>query len=247
MLFRSSKEAVNGGQLHDLKENGFKISDGTTTDTVKLTETVTYKGDGNIVTSVTDNQVGFKLADSITVGPATSGHPVKIDGTAGTVTDLTNKTWTPGSITSGRAATEDQLKAAQAAATSKVTAGDGIAVTDIANTDGSTTYKVAADTTPLTVTDGKVTPPAAGNANKLATAGDIANAINNSGFQATAGGNLATGTTATATTVKPGQKVTFAAGDGLTVKQDLDANGDLCRSEERRVGKECRSRWSPYH
>ena len=27
-----------------------------------------------------------------------------------------------------------------------------------------------------------------------------------------------------------------------------DGNGyDLCRSEERRVGKECRSRWSPYH
>ena len=23
--------------------------------------------------------------------------------------------------------------------------------------------------------------------------------------------------------------------------------GKLCRSEERRVGKECRSRWSPYH
>ena len=23
--------------------------------------------------------------------------------------------------------------------------------------------------------------------------------------------------------------------------------GYLCRSEERRVGKECRSRWSPYH
>ena len=27
----------------------------------------------------------------------------------------------------------------------------------------------------------------------------------------------------------------------------LDLTGDLCRSEERRVGKECRSRWSPYH
>ena len=25
------------------------------------------------------------------------------------------------------------------------------------------------------------------------------------------------------------------------------APGDLQRSEERRVGKECRSRWSPYH
>ena len=24
-------------------------------------------------------------------------------------------------------------------------------------------------------------------------------------------------------------------------------SGVLCRSEERRVGKECRSRWSPYH
>ena len=22
---------------------------------------------------------------------------------------------------------------------------------------------------------------------------------------------------------------------------------EVCRSEERRVGKECRSRWSPYH
>ena len=210
-----------------MKENGFKISDGTTTDTVKLTETVTYKGDSNIVTTVTDNQVGFKLANSITVGPATGGHPVKIDGNAGTVTGLTNKTWNPASITSGRAATEDQLKAAQAAATSKVTAGDGITVTpSVDNTTGSTTYQVAADTTSLTVSNGKVTPPAAGNANKLVKAGDIADAINNSGFQATAGGNLASGSTATATTVKPGQKVTFAAGDGLTVKQDLDANGD---------------------
>ena len=25
------------------------------------------------------------------------------------------------------------------------------------------------------------------------------------------------------------------------------AREELCRSEERRVGKECRSRWSPYH
>ena len=25
------------------------------------------------------------------------------------------------------------------------------------------------------------------------------------------------------------------------------ADEPLCRSEERRVGKECRSRWSPYH
>ena len=41
-----------------------------------------------------------------------------------------------------------------------------------------------------------------------------------------------------------------------TIEQDLLTKGDECkfgggksvrRSEERRVGKECRSRWSPYH
>ena len=36
---------------------------------------------------------------------------------------------------------------------------------------------------------------------------------------------------------------------GLTGCYDLDKmpEGVLSRSEERRVGKECRSRWSPYH
>src|SRR2546422_8628701 len=33
---------------------------------------------------------------------------------------------------------------------------------------------------------------------------------------------------------------------GTTELKDL-ADCDLVRSEERRVGKECRSRWSPYH
>ena len=28
---------------------------------------------------------------------------------------------------------------------------------------------------------------------------------------------------------------------------DVDRQIEMCRSEERRVGKECRSRWSPYH
>ena len=34
-----------------------------------------------------------------------------------------------------------------------------------------------------------------------------------------------------------------ASADEVTDKTQLDAS----RSEERRVGKECRSRWSPYH
>ena len=36
----------------------------------------------------------------------------------------------------------------------------------------------------------------------------------------------------------------FAA---FRAKMRLKIAADLCRSEERRVGKECRSRWSPYH
>ena len=40
--------------------------------------------------------------------------------------------------------------------------------------------------------------------------------------------------------------------DALAVERMPDGSPDICgvnnrRSEERRVGKECRSRWSPYH
>ncbi len=38
----------------------------------------------------------------------------------------------------------------------------------------------------------------------------------------------------------------LACGDDcIAIKSGRDGNG--ARSEERRVGKECRSRWSPYH
>src|SRR5260370_24737711 len=34
---------------------------------------------------------------------------------------------------------------------------------------------------------------------------------------------------------------------GNLLSESGDSNPKLLRSEERRVGKECRSRWSPYH
>ena len=43
------------------------------------------------------------------------------------------------------------------------------------------------------------------------------------------------------------------SGDGMQLAGNIFSNvsatvgNDICRSEERRVGKECRSRWSPYH
>ena len=35
--------------------------------------------------------------------------------------------------------------------------------------------------------------------------------------------------------------------DFFQILIDLEETFDVRRSEERRVGKECRSRWSPYH
>ena len=39
----------------------------------------------------------------------------------------------------------------------------------------------------------------------------------------------------------------FVINRGRAEKQDIRPLRILTRSEERRVGKECRSRWSPYH
>ena len=41
-----------------------------------------------------------------------------------------------------------------------------------------------------------------------------------------------------------GMAVVYKANDRLL---NRNVAIKLCRSEERRVGKECRSRWSPYH
>ena len=45
-----------------------------------------------------------------------------------------------------------------------------------------------------------------------------------------------------------GYRLTFCGrGKGSGVATILPEEGSRVRSEERRVGKECRSRWSPYH
>ena len=43
-----------------------------------------------------------------------------------------------------------------------------------------------------------------------------------------------------------GEHITHQYDKALNYLQDAAEDGDA-RSEERRVGKECRSRWSPYH
>src|SRR2546430_4006021 len=47
--------------------------------------------------------------------------------------------------------------------------------------------------------------------------------------------------------VIPGEFDVFAAFHGYSPEELLETSVEKLRSEERRVGKECRSRWSPYH
>lgn len=69
--------------------------------------------DGNIVVSKSTDGLNFDLAPVLTIGPATGGNPVTIDGTEGTISGLTNTTFDatdPSQYSgSGQAATEGQL------------------------------------------------------------------------------------------------------------------------------------------
>ena len=47
--------------------------------------------------------------------------------------------------------------------------------------------------------------------------------------------------------VKSGDILAEVETDKATMELESYEDGVLLRSEERRVGKECRSRWSPYH
>ena len=131
----NSKDAVNGGQLHDAKteltNKGLRFdADNNVEKTNKLGSKVTVNGDDNITTEITqtgdDTKIGLKLKKDLNVTSVTATETVK----AGTVTmgkqadgatpanmgnyitGLDNKTWsvTNPTAVSGRAATEDQLK-----------------------------------------------------------------------------------------------------------------------------------------
>ena len=120
--------------------------DGSKTYHVNLNDDITLGTDSS-------KQISIKGSE----GTVKAGQ-VTVNGTAGTVNGLTNKTWDPNNITSGQAATEDQLKvvSGQAGKHSSVTAGSNISVTTGTNANGGTDYKVSVVDTPTfkTVTTG---------------------------------------------------------------------------------------------
>ena len=150
-----SKDAVNGGQLHDAKNElnnnitdaknelinkGLRFdADNNDVKTNKLGSKVTVNGDGNITTEITqtgdDTKIGVKLNKNLNVQTLTATDTVKAGGvTMGKhadsnnyVTGLDNKDWdvNTSNPVSGRAATEDQLKKI-----SDVVKSQGAAATD---------------------------------------------------------------------------------------------------------------------
>ena len=373
-IANGSKDAVTGGQLFQTNQNvtnnavniakGINFGDGNTANNYQLGDTINVKGDNNITSTTVNGGVQLGLKDTITVGPANGGNPVTINGNAGTVGGLSNKTWNPNSIVSGQAATEDQLKAVATEAAKKgsftltaqgangSTVGDGATV-DLKNTDGNivvsknatsndvtfnlakdikvdsvkagdstinndglkitggpsvtktgidaadkkitnvadgniaagskdavnggqlhneisklntniaaaktevqstdksvtvdgskknpttgaTIYdlsvntdgttitkdangKIKANTTTLTTTAGKVNTPAAADAGKLMTAGEIANAINNSGFTLTTSASSGTVSGTSNQLINPGNTMTLDAGKNINIIQD---------------------------
>ena len=140
----NSKDAVNGGQLHNAKNElinkGLRFdADNNDVKTNKLGSKVTVNGDGNITTEITqtgdDTTIGVKLNKNLNVQTLTATDTVKAGGvtmgkhadTKNYVTGLDNKDWdvNTSNPVSGRAATEDQLKKI-----SDVVKSQGAAATD---------------------------------------------------------------------------------------------------------------------
>lgn len=79
---------------------------------VKPGETLKINGDKNIMTTASDHGIAISLNKDITVDSVTAGVVTINKDNKGTIGGLTNKTWNSTKITSGQAATEDQLQAA---------------------------------------------------------------------------------------------------------------------------------------
>ena len=159
--------AADGHIIYDNKLNDKVIlgSDPSKAVTVDGTNGTIKAGDGANAVAIDGKNGSVKAGDKIALdgkdGKATIGtvgidgkdgiittggnNPVAVNGKDGVVTGLTNKTWDPNNITSGRAATEDQVKSAVENAGWNATVG--IEGSGINSTPTATAEKVKTDET----------------------------------------------------------------------------------------------------
>ncbi|MEZ7686764.1 hypothetical protein O3683_11890, partial [Neisseria flavescens] len=167
-------DAVNYGQLKETNANvakGLNIAaDNGNDDNVQLGETVAYRSsDKNIVTTVSDNQIDFKLAKDITVDSVTAGDS-KLNSDGLTITGGPSVTKSGidaagNKITNVAPGTDDadavnygQLKQQSAAARTEVAAGTNIKdVVKTTGANGQDVYTVNAKGTTASAGSDKVT------------------------------------------------------------------------------------------
>ena len=198
----TSKDAINGSQFHGLAKNTIQLGgdNATTTNTQTLDKTGGIKFDIVGANGITTEAKDGKVTVSVDPSKLSAGNS-KLSYTAN------------GDTTKQEVKLSDGLNFTDGNLTTASVAANGVVKYDV-------------KTTTLTSTpDGKVTVP---TTDGVATAKDVANAINNSGWQANAdatGTGIKTGTPS-AKLVKNGSTVTYVAGNNLTVAQDVDTNGN---------------------
>ena len=177
-------DAVNYGQLKETNANvakGLNIAaDNGNDDNVQLGETVAYRSsDKNIVTTVSDNQIDFKLAKDITVDSVTAGDS-KLNSDGLTITGGPSVTKAGidaagNKITNVAPGTDDtdavnysQLKQQSAAARTEVAAGTNIKdVVKTTGANGQDIYTVNAKGTTASAGSDKLTVTAAEKADNV--------------------------------------------------------------------------------
>ena len=218
-----------------LKQNG------TAAGTVTLANGINFADGTNTLATVSDGKVMFDLQkdiigiDTVTASNSIQAGNVKV-GKQGTddknyITGLDNKDWTVGQTTyeAGRAATEDQLKAVSDKVASGFQVTDGTTSANIGTdkkvtfTNGNyTTAKVTQATDGANVqydintaalnagSDGQITAP---TIDGVATAANVASAINSAAWNIKANDGAATA-------IKAGTTVGLKAGNNLTLSQN---------------------------
>ncbi|MDU5804317.1 MAG: hypothetical protein E6Z63_12055, partial [Fusobacterium periodonticum] len=203
-ISKTSTDAINGSQLYNLASNTIQLGgDKGATDKQQL-----------------DNAGGIKFdivgANGITTEAKDGKVTVKVDSsTIGANAKL--------SYTANGAAPKQEVTLANG-----LDFKNGNFTTATVGANGEVKYDTV--TQGLTVTDGKAglpnpATPGATTPNGLVTAQDVADALNNVGWKATAsavGTGVASGSPS-AQLVKNGSTVSYVAGDNLTVAQDVTA------------------------
>ena len=227
---------VNGKVVYDIKDNvdlgaagsikagdttlnngGITINNGAAGSPVTLGPSGLNNG-GNKITNVAS---GVNNTDAANYGQVKAA---KSEVIAGTNTNVHTTTGSDGQTIYKVNADKSEV----------ATTGTGLTLTSssTADSDGTktTTYTLGLDTTTLTTgTNGSVTAPSTTDAGKVVTAGDVANAINNSGFTLKSSANGGTlGASTGDEVINPGDVIDMAAGKNLKVEQA--ANGKITYS-----------------